>query len=219
MVSAASVQAKVNFGLGTVASKIGVACNWYRPNSADAPISGGNWLGTLQVLFDTAPDLQQRAPRRRDKPEEWFGAFDTTGASVGDYLCTPRAEILFVTALDPFRPGRFVLCNRVVQIREPASQIGYGALSGYGGDTTATEIVLASNWPCAIVQGPRGETGDTHLPGDVRLPWSIVLLPSIPGVRLRNDLILLDDLNLRRVVSEAEITSLGWRLTAVLETT
>ncbi len=219
MVSQATIQVKVNQGFSIVASKAGVSCEWYRASSANSPISGANWLGALQVLFDTAPDLMQRIPRRRDKPEEWFGAFDTTGIAVGDYLATPSSATLFIAAMDPFRPARLVLCNRTVDVLQPAAKIGFGAIGGYGGDTRAAETVLASAWPCAMVQGTKGETGDTRLPGDVKLPWSIVLLPAIPGVVLRNDLILVDDLNFRRVVSQAELTPLGWRLSVVLETT
>jgi hypothetical protein len=219
MVSQAAIQTKVNRGLGIVATAAGVSCEWYRASSAQRPISSGNWMGALQVLFDTAPDLMQRIPRRRDKPEEWFGAFDTIGVAVGDYLTTPSSETLFIAAIDPFRPARLVLCNRTVDIRQPAVKIGYGAIGGYGGDTRAAETVLASSWPCAMVQGTKGETGDTRLPGDVKLPWSIVLLPAIPGVVLRNDLILVDDLNCRRLISQAELTPLGWRLSVVLETT
>jgi hypothetical protein len=219
MVSQAVIQTKVNRGLGIAATVAGVGCDWYRASSASSPISGGNWMGRLQLLFDTAPDLMQRAPRRRDKPEEWFGALDTSGVLVGDYLITPNSETLFVAAIDPFRPARLVLCNRTVDIRQPAVKVGFGAIEGYGGDTRAAEAVLASSWPCAIVQGSKGETGDTRLPGDVKLPWSIVLLPAISCVVLRNDLVLVDDLNFRRVVSQAELTPLGWRLSAVLETT
>jgi hypothetical protein len=219
MVSQAAIQTKVNRGLGIVATAAGVGCEWYRASSACSPISGENWMGRLQLLFDTAPDLMQRTPRRRDKPEEWFGAFDTTGVSVGDYLTTPNSETLFVAAIDPFRPVRLVLCNHTVDIRQPAVKVGFGAIGGYGGDTRAAETVLASRWPCAIVQGSKVETGDTRLPSDVKLPWSIALLPAIPCVVLRNDLILVDDLNYRHVVSQAELTSLGWRLSVVLETT
>jgi len=219
MVSQATIQSKVNQGFGIVATAAGVSCEWYRASSAQSPICGGNWMGALQVLFDTAPDLMQRIPRRRDRPEEWFGAFDTTGAAVGDYLTTPSSETLFIAAIDPFRAARLVLCNRIVDIRQPAAKIGYGAIGGYGGDTRAAETVLAGGWPCAMVQSTKGEPGDARLPGDVKLPWSIVLLPAIPGVVLRNDLILVDDLNFRRVVSQAELTPLGWRLSVVLETT
>jgi hypothetical protein len=219
MVSQATIQTKVNQGFSIVAAAAGTSCQWYRPSSAQSPILGGNWMGTLQVLFDTAPNLMQRTPRRRDKPEEWFGAFDTTGVAVGDYLTTPSSETVFIAAIDPFRPARLVLCNRTVDIRQPAAKIGYGAIAGYGGDTRAAEMVLAGCWPCAVVQGSKGETGDTRLPGDVKLPWSIVLLPTIPGVVLRNDLIMIDDLNFRHVISQAELTPLGWRLSVVLETT
>jgi hypothetical protein len=219
MVSNGAIQAKVNQGFGIVAGKAGISCDWYRASSANNPISGGNWLGTLQVLFDTEPDLAQRTPRRRDKPEEWFGALDTTGVAVGDYLTTPSSETLFITAIDPFRPVRLALCNRIIDVRQPAAKVGYGAIGGYGGDTRATETVLASGWPCSMVQGAKGETSDGRLPGDVKLPWSIVLMPVIPAVVLRNDIILIDDLNFRRIVSQAELTPLGWRLSAVLETT
>lgn len=218
MVSQATIQAKVNKGSAIAAVKAGVACAWFRANSAANPLAGGNQRGTLQVLLDTSAGMGQRAPRRRDKPEEWFGAFDITGVALGDYLVTPASETFFITTLDPFRPARLVLCNRVVAISEPAPMQGVGEIAGYGGDEAGLETVLASGWPCAIAQGNRVEPAAAALPGDVRLPWSSVLLPVIPGVTLRNDLILTDDQGFRRIVSSTELTPLGWRCTAVLET-
>ncbi len=218
MVSQTTIQAKVNKGSAIATAKAGVACAWYRATSATNPLAGGNQLGTLQVLFDTSATMGQRTPRRRDKPEDWFGAFDITGIALGDYLVTPAAETFFVATLDPFRPARLVLCNRTVEISEPEPMQGVGEIAGYGGDLAKAETVLASGWPCSIAQGNRVEPSSAGLPGDVRLPWTSVLLPAIPGVTLRNGLILTDDEEFRRIISSTELTPLGWRCTAVLET-
>jgi len=158
MVSQATVQAKVDAGFAKAAAAIGVSSQWYRPTSPTNPLAAGNLLGTLQVLFDTNASLAQRNPRQRQKPEEWYGAFDTSGVAIGDYLVTPTPETLFITAMDLFRPARFVLTNQIVDIHAPGTMPGIGLVPGYGGDIRPNETVVASGWPASLILGaaPRG---------------------------------------------------------------
>ena len=220
MVSLATVQPHVSRGFAKVAAALGVTCAWYRSTGAMNPLASANLLGPLQVLFDTAANLRLTAPRQRDKPEAWFGAFDPTGVQVGDYLVSPTPEIFFVAALDAVRPARLVLCNRTIDIRAPGTKAGYGALPGYGGDDQAAETSMALQWPCAMIAGSKSKmvNGDPKLPGDVGLPTQVVLWPAIPGITVRNDMILLDDLAQRHVLSQVELSSLGYEAVAVLET-
>jgi hypothetical protein len=146
---------------------------------------------------------------------------DITGVMLGDYLVKPNGETYFVATLDDFDPVRMVMCNTVVNITSPASMATTGYNPGYGGDIAAQEPVVATGWPAALIKGPRGETGDAKLPGDVKLPWEEMLLPAIPGVVLRNDMIVTYNdgaENRRLILSLVELTSLGYRCTAILET-
>jgi len=177
MVTQATIQAKVNVGFAKAANAAGVPCQQFRPTGPVSPLDPGNLVGTLQVLFDTNASLRQIAPRQRQKPEEWYGAFDPSKVQVGDYLVTPpspsaggQPETLFVAALDPFRPARLMLCNRIIDIHAPGTMPRQGLNRGYGGDTRLQETVVAAGWPAAVLKGPRQEVGDLKLPGDTKLP-------------------------------------------------
>ena len=222
MVSMATIQPKVDHGFAVAARKLGVPCQWYRPTGPINPLASGNLLGSLQVLFDTNADMRQQQPRRRQKPEDWYGAFDTAGVQIGDYLVTPTPETFFVTTLDLYRPSRLVQCNRIVDIHAPGTMPALGFNPGYGGDNRTDEAVVVSGWPASLIKGPRGEAGDVKLPGDSKLPWEELLLPEIPGTDIRNDMILLytaPEGTFRLVLVLVELTSLGYRCMAVMETT
>jgi hypothetical protein len=64
-----------------------------------------------------------------------------------------------------------------------------------------------------VLQGTKGEKGGVALPGDVRDAWWAILLPFVPGVVLRSGDLISDDLSRRYIISSAELTDLGWRIT------
>jgi hypothetical protein len=111
-------------------------------------------------------------------------------------------------------PILVVECNRTVNITRPQVQTAYGAVSDYEGTTAANETPLMSGWPASVLQGTKGEKGGVALPGDVRDAWCAVLLPEAPGVILRAGDLIADELGRRYIVSSAELTDLGWRITA-----
>jgi hypothetical protein len=220
MVDQTTVQAKVSYGYSIAAAKIGQSVSWYRPSGTGPVLVPDNLQGTLQVLFDTSPGLTQKTPRVRAKPEDWYGAFSPAvgGVLIGDYFVTLAPETYFVATMDPLRPSRLVLCNDVAILSRPVAPTQVGYSQAYGGDNRANETPLASGWPCAIEEGMKGETGDSRLPDDVKLPWQTILLPAILGVDLRNDDILTDQNQGRHVLSQVELTKLGWRALAITET-
>jgi hypothetical protein len=84
----------------------------------------------------------------------------------------------------------------------------------------AQETTLATAWPISQLQGTKGEKGVTNLPGDVRMPWIAILVPTIPGgVVLAEGDRMRDDLGRAWTLSSCELNPLGWRLTAMLEDT
>jgi hypothetical protein len=87
-------------------------------------------------------------------------------------------------------------------------------VTNYEGNTPDTQTPLATGWYASVLQGTKGEKNEVGLPGDVRNPWWLILLPQIPGVTLRTSDLVSDDIGRRYVISSAELTDLGWRLTA-----
>lgn len=206
---AALLQKKIYYGYKQAALRIGPINTIYRPTTALNPLAVV--LLTLNASFN-AEDFTYGRPNKYGKPT-WFGVFDGGLTKVGDYLIGPQGTF-FIAAQQLHLPILCVECNRVMDVYRPQQQAGIGAV-GYGGDTTAAESLLMQQWPASVLQGTKGEKSETALPGDVRMAWWSILMPSWPGVVLRSDDIFTDDLKRRYVVSSAELTDLGWRITAM----
>jgi len=205
----ATLQARIFKGYGKAAQRIGPVNTVYRASSAIAPL--GATVTTLNASFN-AEDMKYGHPNKYGKPT-WFGVFDGTLVHVGDYLTGPQGTF-FVAAMQLTLPILMVECNRTINVMRPQQQTGIGAV-GYGGDTDANETLLMQGWPASVLQGTKGEKSETHLPGDVRMAWWSILMPQYAGVVLRSDDIITDDLSRRYVVSSAELTGAGWRITAM----
>ncbi len=208
----ATLQARIYSGYAKAALRIGTTFSLYRPTTATNPIATPTLLGALLASFN-AMDMKYGKPNPYGKPM-WYCLADGSQLQEGDYLVSADMTY-FIAAMQPLLPILAVDCNRVVTAFRPQQQTGVGAV-GYGGNTAQNETVLASGFPASILQGTKGERGDTKLPGDVRNPWWTILLPNIPGgVVMRTDDVLTDDLGRRYTISSAEQTDLGWRLTAL----
>lgn len=209
---AATLQSRIYSGYAKAASRVGFSADQYRPTSASNPIAAGNKLRSLPASFN-AEDMAYGKPNKYGKAT-WYGLFDGSLTQVGDYLVNTQDGTFFIAAQQTALPILLVNCNRTINVLRPQQQTGVGAV-GYGGNTDATETALMTAWPASVLQGTKGEKGDVSLPGDVRNPWWAILLPHYAGVTLRSADIVTDDLARRYVISSAELTDLGWRLTAM----
>jgi hypothetical protein len=207
----ATLQNRIYKGYGKAAAKIGINHDLYRPRGTQFPLIGSNKLATLPVSFN-AEDFKYSRPNKYGKPT-WFAVMDGTQTQVGDYL-KGSSGTFFIAAQQALLPILAVECNRIINVQRPQQQRGVGA-QGYGGDTDANETMLMQEWPASILQGTKGEKSETRLPGDVRMAWWAILLPSAPGVTIRSDDIITDELARRYIVSSAELSDLGWRITAM----
>lgn len=207
---AATLQARIYKGYSLAATRIGPAYDLYRPTSASSPVDQNTWLGALNASFN-AMDMTYGKPNLYGKPL-WYALLDGTLTQVGDYLVNGD-KTYFIAAMQQTLPILAVECNRTLNIFRPQQQTGVGAV-GYGGDTDANETPLMTGWPASVLQGTKGEKNEVNLPGDVRNPWWQILMPAFPGVILRTADIITDDIERRYIVSSAELTDLGWRLTA-----
>jgi hypothetical protein len=205
----ATIQERTYAGYAKAASFIGQTCSLYRAASASNPTASGNLVTTLPASFN-AEDMTYSKPRGYAKAT-WYCLIDGTQTAVGDYLIGP-AGTFFIAAMQPLLPILAVKCERTVTVLRPQIQTGVGA-QGYGGNTAANETAVMTGWPCSILQGTKGEKAEVNLPGDVRAPWWVMLLPYFSGVDLQFNDIVTDDLGRRYVISSPELTGLGWRCT------
>jgi len=213
---AATLQSRIYAGYAKAALRIGYTSDLYRATSASNPMASGNKLASLPASFN-AEDMKYGKPNKYGHPT-WWGLFDGRVTKVGDYLSNAHDGTFFIASQQTNLPMICVSCNVTVDVKRPQQQASVGAL-GYGGNTLAVETPLMTQWPCSILQGSKGEKADMVLPGDTRTPWWTILLPKYDGVMLRTGDIVTDNNARRFVISSAELTDLGWRMTASQATT
>jgi len=205
------LQGKVYYGYAQSAKRIGLEFQQYRPLDVAGAIAPGNLIGPLVASFN-AQDMKYGKASAYGKPV-WFCLADGRVLSVGDYLVRGTSTF-FIAGMQPLLPILAVECNRVLSFFRPQQLPGAGAM-GYGGNTMANQTPIAQQYPASVLQGTKGERNDTGLPGDVKVPWWAILIPSFPGdVQLRTDDVGIDEHGRRYVIASAEQSDLGWRLTA-----
>lgn len=198
-------------GYAKAAQRIGLITDIYRPTTAANPLNLVNKQQTIKASFN-AEDMTYSKPNKYGKAT-WYGLFDGRLTRVGDYLVVAGDGTYFIAAQQQALPILCVSCNAVADFKRPQQQAGVGAL-GYGGNTKANETALMTQWPCSILQGGRGEKMDAVLPGDVKTAQWSVLVPKFGDVILRSGDVITDNAGRRFTIGGAELTDLGWRLTA-----
>lgn len=209
----ALLQAKLYAGYAKAAQRVGQACQQYRPLTATSQaIAPGNLLQSLLASFN--PQDMTYGKAQVHGKAAWFCLADGTQLAPSDYLVRPDGRAFFIAAMQPLLPILAIECNRVVSVFRPHQQTAVGAV-GYGGETTASQTPLVTQFPASVLQGSKGEKSLVNLPGDVRSPWWVVLLPNLPGATyLRTDDVMTDELGRRYKLSSCEQTELGWRISA-----
>lgn len=210
-----SLQDRIQWGMNVAARLTGTRADAYRPASASNPLLTQNRYLRLNVTFtSTNGDLEHAVGYGHAL---WHGIFDAAYTQTGDYLV--RADgTWFIAAQQPLMPILCVQTNRVVSFSRPAAQVSTG-VNDYGGVTANTLMPLLDQWPASVITASTAGRPDAGLPGDASVAYSTVLLPALPGVVLRAADLMSDDLNQTAVISAAELSVLGWRLTVKQVTT
>ena len=214
-----TIQARINHGNAIATRFLGAPFTQYRPTSVTNPVSGTP-VATLQCAFDPDAAFSFARPSGYSKPI-YYGLFDGTNVRVGDYLVSATQGTFFVAGYEPIKPWLCASCNRTLTIKRTALPPATGLDPNYSGRTWPTDTSLMTGWPASILQGTKGEQAPAslRLPGDAREPWWNILLPAYPGVILNMGDHATDDLARGYTISSAELTGLGWRLTASLAST
>jgi len=200
---------KIYIGYGKAAKRIGFNYQQFRATSASNPLTS-TALQTLPASFTT--NFSYSAPNKYGQAT-WLGLFDGRTFEPGDFLVGHQGAF-FVAAMQDTLPIYCVQTNRVVSVLRVGMDAGVG-LGGWASDTPANEVTLMQGWPASVLQGTKGETNDAKLPGDVKTPWWAILMPAWPGIVLRTSDIIRDELGRKYVISSAELTDMGWRITAM----
>lgn len=203
------LQAKIYIGYGKAAKRIGFDYQQFRATSASNPLSS-TALQTLSVSFTTS--FNYSSPNKYGKAD-WLGLFDARQFVPGDFL-VGRQGTFFIAAMQDTLPILCVQTNRTVDVLRVSQDAGVG-LGSWAGDKPSTEMPIMQDWPASILQGTKGETNEAKLPQDVKTPWWAILFPAWPGVVLRTSDIIRDELGRKYVISSAELTDMGWRITAM----
>lgn len=214
MVDVVAIERHVQHGNGIAAVKLGPLYAFVRPSNPLAPIPGA--YAYLSAFLTTDDKSASTKANTYGKPL-WYGRFDRTTTLPGDYMIG-QAGTFFIAAQQSLLTTLLVECNRVITVRTTTASVagaaGFGA-QPYADNTERFNGVIAmAGWPASILAGTKGKSNESQLPGDVRTPWVAVLVPAYPGVTIRTGDQLTDDLARTFTISSAELTDLGWRLTA-----
>jgi hypothetical protein len=213
--------------MGVAARRTGVSCDAYRPAGISAPLSPAKRFLRLMAAFNVADPAFRRSTNFGQAV--WYGIFDSAYTRPGDYLKeSASARVWFIAAQPNLLPVVCVLTNRVVSFFRPEAPKLPGR-NQYGGVDRSKSVPLLANWPACVLAGHGGEREPAGLPSDVRLGGYKVLLPAgacsgcqnsgVSPKALRTDDFMTDDLGRSYVIDSAELTELGWRLSAKLATT
>jgi len=209
-VDGTKLQGKVYYGYAQSAKRIGLPFRQYRPASATNPISSGTLVGTILASFN-AQDMKYSKPNSYGKAV-WYCLADGRVMAVGDYFVGAPGTF-FIASMQPLLPIQAIECNRTVTVFRPQQQAGVGAV-GYGGNTAQNQTAIVTGFPASVLINAKADNSSVKLPGDTRQAWWSLLLPPIPGnVIIQDADVVTDEIGNRYVVSAAELTDMGWRIT------
>jgi hypothetical protein len=181
----------------------------YRPKGADNPLAAGNVVTqAFLASFDDGCPIDFRHTALRT------GQADASQLKVFDYLGGGSGAMFFIASMPASQTVLAVECNRTLTFVRAQTQTEVGAVSRYEGTTTDTETPLMSKWPASVLQGASSEAFQVMPAACAQPSWWTILVPSADGIVLRSGDFATDDLDRRYVISSAELTRCGWRITA-----
>jgi hypothetical protein len=203
------LQDRIAWGANIAARAAGAWADAYRPSGPNEPIAPEKRYLRLPALFTGFRGKFERPLGFGETVA--YGIFDSEYTRPGDYIALNDA-VWFILSQDPLLPVLCARATRVVSFSRPTAPASTG-VNAYGGVTSTTTTPLASGWPASITGASGAGEPSARLPTDIGIPYWIVLLPEVPTVTFLPTDLLTDDLGRQAVVSAAEKTQLGWRLT------
>ncbi len=206
-----TLQDRIYNGYGKAAAAIGMECDLFRPKGPSHPLASEHRIMRLRAAF-----LPIGGRIRRPVPQSdahWEGIFDAAYAKAGDILCRRDDNaVFFVAAKQPLLPVLCVHAMRVITISRPASANAAG-LNVYGGAVSALDTILAEAWPASLQITAGGGTASAGIQSELTPSSWEILLPASLRLALQIGDIVTDDEGRTGIVSIAETSDQGTRLT------
>lgn len=222
------INQKIRYGYAKAAAKLGSPYELYRATTPFTPIDPDNLIGTLPMVAS-----QDWSWMKANRPGNaiWFACIDgqessePLSAQEDDYL-VGNYKTYFVLTKEYQLPMQVVECNKVVNIIRPFQSATAGYDGGYAGYEEADATPLMENMPISLLINRAGRQAESKLPTDTLQPSWIALMPNIGETDLRTGDIIVGLENLdnmpgivstsdRFIISAAEETEFGWRLTCL----
>ena len=214
---AAKLEDAIQRGLGMAARHTGGEYRLFRPTRPHHALSPANQRLALRVTFSPLTG-GFRMPVGFGHPG-WSGLLDTAYTRPGDYLVaaeTPvgvQPAIWFIAAQQPLLPAFCLRVTREISITRPDGAQSIG-ISSYGGAARLQLLNVVTRWPASVLLSEGRGSTPAAIPGDITPgSWS-VLFPTVGDVQIKINDRITDDLGRAAIVAAAELTDLGWRLTA-----
>lgn len=219
MVSQLLIDQKVAKGYAKAAQRTGSATTVYRASTPMAPMAATPFMSGLMAAFAKETSLTFLASLPWDGPV-LTGMFDPTGLDVGDILRNtvttvdgdPLTSTYFIIRRDPFRPPIVALTTNVGNFYDTSQPAEWGE-SGVrppSGPSKMQDVLIASQWPIAVVMSAKGTATDAKLPTDTRQATYKVLCPAIPGADIQHGKRLLLENGTPLRIEGAHISPFGW---------
>lgn len=209
---ARTLQDRLNRANGRSAAMIGGPHDLLRPTTTREPLGPASRILRLRAAFLPIGGRTSRPVAFGDAL--WEGVFDAAYTKPGDILRRiDDTAIHFIATQQRLLPVLCVRAPRLIDITRPAVAIDPG-LNAYGGTVTSTDAILATGWPASILGVGGQGTGQSGIAADLSGGAWQVLLPASLNVGLRIGDRVTDDLGRIAVIATAELTDLGWRVSA-----
>lgn len=214
-----TLQAKIYAGYAKAAKKIGIAYDQYRPVDAGHPLT--NKIATITMAVDSGRQYTFTSPNEYGDPT-WLALIDDATVHPGDYLIGNNGGLntntYFIAGKQFLLPVLAIECNRSIRINRQAASAAVGAV-GYSGSTTANEVAVLGDvsnlWPASVLLGGKSQAS-IGLPAGAKMSgWRILLPPSVPSATvIKAGDMATDDIGRRYLIEAAELSDLGWRISA-----
>lgn len=209
------LQDRLYLGAGMSARFVGQTADAFRPKGPFMPLDKQNRFLRLPALFVSAKGTGGQTNVYGEAL--WHGVFDASYTRVSDYIVLATGTF-FIASQDALLPVLCVKTNRVISIVRPGMQTDTAGNS-YGGYTPGRSVSLIEGWPASVLGETRSSPSATDLPTDQVIPYWNILLPSVAEIILSPGDLITDDLNRTAALAGAELTNLGWRLSAKMANT
>lgn len=193
---------RISKGMGVAARRSGSLVSVFRPVAIGSPLAPQNRIIDLFAAFLPSGAAGGMASYGRAMCQ---GIYDSSYTQPGDYLVGTDGTY-FVVSQKPGLPVQCVQTNRTVSIvrPQPAAQGTYSGFFAVSG-----EPILAE-WPGSLLAGnphSMGGTVEQTRFGD----WTLLLPPMVASPQIAD--VVNDDVGAVYVISGAESSTLGWRIT------